>query len=86
MTAAELRAKYWRMKHLIESRGINPTLDRELALLQIELQAETAALLADQNELLNRTIGLVNMEELLLLVMKVLREKEKQCSDMRKGS
>ena len=53
-------------------------MDREFALLQCELQSEIAAQLAETNEILRRTIGLMNVEELMLELGRILREKEKK--------
>ena len=80
LNSADIRAKYWRMKTLIQERKISPTVDREIAMLQVELQAEIAAQLCETNDILKRTIGLMNVEELMLEVGRMLAEKRKEQS------
>lgn len=65
-TAAEIRAKYWRLRNLMERTGqVTPTLDREISLTQVELLTELTAQMAEANSTLAR-IGVLNFEELAL--------------------
>src|SRR5258706_1262841 len=76
MDINEIRAKYWRLRSLIQQQGaVTPTLDREIALTQLEVLTEIAAQLAEANAVLAR-IGVVNFEQLALQVGEFFREIE----------
>ena len=76
MTVSEIRAKYWRLRNLLQQQGaVTPTLDREIALTQLEILTEIAAQLAEANAVLAR-IGVLNFEQVALQVGEFFREIE----------
>lgn len=76
MNINEIRSKYWRLRNLMQQQGaVTPTLDREIALTQLEVLTEIAAQLAEANAVLAR-IGVLNFEQLALQVGEFFREIE----------
>lgn len=76
MNVSEIRAKYWRLRNLMQQQGaVTPTLDREIALTQLEVLTEIAAQLAEANAVLAR-LGVLNFEQLALQVGEFFREIE----------
>ncbi len=76
MNVSEIRAKYWRLRNLMQQQGaVTPTLDREIALTQLEILTEIAAQLAEANAVLAR-IGVLNFEQVALQVGEFFREIE----------
>ncbi len=76
MNVSEIRAKYWRLRNLLQQQGaVTPTLDREIALTQLEILTEIAAQLAEANAVLAR-IGVLNFEQVALQVGEFFREIE----------
>ena len=78
MTVNEIRAKYWKLCQHWQSVGnVNEQTKRlELELLKAEMLCELAAQSAETNEILKRTIGLVNFEKLCLQLDLAFREAE----------
>ena len=72
MTPAEIRAEYWKL-HEQMTRLQAATVDRSIQLSLLRLVAENAAQIAEMNELLKRTLGLVNTEKLALDLSEVIR-------------
>ncbi len=89
MNVSEIRAKYWRLRNLMQQQGaVTPTLDREIALTQLEILTEIAAQLAEANAVLAR-IGVLNFEQTCQRLSSWARTKAKTwngCSRLSAGS
>lgn len=76
MDAADIRAKYWKIRHKMEA--LDPTIDRTLQLSMMEMLVECAAQLAELNDTLNRSVGLMNWEDLALRLDSLFRKVEQE--------
>lgn len=63
MDITEMRSKYWRLKSSQDQ--LTPTVDRQMQMLQIELQIEMVEQLQQMNRVMAR-IGILNFEEIAL--------------------
>jgi hypothetical protein len=60
----EIRSRYWRLYNRIEEPN-SWTIDRQIAMAQLEMQVEMVVQLSEMNTVLKR-IGVLNIEELAL--------------------
>jgi hypothetical protein len=73
MTVAEIRAKYWKACSKIEEETDEVGKIRRIQMLQAEMLCEMAVQQAATNEILERTIGVMNFEELTLQMSKLIQ-------------
>ena len=76
MTPAEIRAEYWKLSEKLNK--LTPTADRSMGLAFMKVLVENTAQIAEMNELLKRTLGIVNVEKLALDLGRVVQEQEEQ--------
>jgi hypothetical protein len=78
MTADEIRASFFRFKNRFANYRPN---DREGQIYEMQMLVEVAAQLAEMNELLGRTLGILNahglVEPLILMLDRELRGERK---------
>jgi hypothetical protein len=79
MNADEIRAKFWKIKNRLNDprHPITPTLDREIALAQLEMTVEGVAQLAKLNEGF-AYLHQLNIPKLALQIDELLALKEKR--------
>lgn len=72
MTVEQIRAKYWKLNERLA--GIPRTIDRDLQIFIVEMVAEVAAQLAQLNETMDRTVGLLNAERIALECARLMHD------------
>jgi len=65
MTPDQIRAEYWKIHEQMTNLHA-ATVDRAIQMTVLRLLAENTALMAEMNDLLKKTLGMINVEKLAL--------------------